>query len=128
MKVNYLIDSGCWRVFCHCTLDRPPDMFVGQAFSANSYSLHESNTIARNPQARRSHSFFCDGEHSQLSAPYDRIQGFRNTHLACRSLLGYQAWPSVGRCAPLAGVLDLSPVLSKCLGLLILNLLCRRNR
>ena len=56
-----------------------------------------------------------------------------------RGVAGQMIWPVVAaagnagigaldRCAPLAGVLDLSPVLSKCLGLLILNLLCRRNR
>jgi hypothetical protein len=43
-------------------LDGAPDMVAGQVFGANSYAPRESQTIERNPQARRARTFSYDGK------------------------------------------------------------------
>ena len=43
-------------------LDGAPDMLAGQVFGAKSYAPRESQTIERNPQARRARTFSYDGK------------------------------------------------------------------
>jgi hypothetical protein len=43
-------------------LDGAPDMVAGQVFGANSYAPRESQTIERNPQARRARTFSYGGK------------------------------------------------------------------
>ena len=43
-------------------LDGAPDMVAGRVFGVKSYAPRESQTIERNPQARRARSFSYDGK------------------------------------------------------------------
>jgi len=47
-------------------LDGAPDMAAGQVFGANSYAPRESQTIERNPQARRARTFSYGGKSVEM--------------------------------------------------------------
>jgi len=58
LELLWLLATG----FRQRKLDGAPDMVAGQVFGANSYAPRESQTIERNPQARRARTFVYDGK------------------------------------------------------------------